>query len=336
MAPPTTPAQSRRTKPRKKQSASVLATAEAALAVYVRIVYPFLNVFSIMAAAAAASYVSQLSLAPVYGDIPSSLFHARNSELIFALVWLVRVSAAALGVGALPFLSLRPALIPVLVLYTPAILTTVFRFSTEWGAINGPVFTEAATFYPVLVLSVFAATRRNGVIGITVATALAFAVYKLVLDGFIKPQLPAYIGSNIALTRCGLTHVVGAVFAVLQPSWLLLGAFPALFHSMTVNPMCVFTPALNETLAPWNHTIIARRESVTGYVSVLDNTEAGYRVMRCDHSLLGGEWQKAPKGLEHLARGGFKEPIYAVFVLLEAVRLVEPGPKNPNPRALTM
>ena len=79
-----------------------------------------------------------------------------------------------------------------------------------------------------------------------------------------------------------------------------------------------------------------RRESVTGYVSVLDNTEAGYRVMRCDHSLLGGEWQKAPKGLEHLARGGFKEPIYAVFVLLEAVRLVEPGPKNPNPRALTM
>lgn len=100
--------------------------------------------------------------------------------------------------------------------------------------------------------------------------------------------------------------------------------------------MCVLTPALNETLAPWNHTLIARRESVTGYVSILDNFEAGYRVMRCDHSLLGGEWQAPPKGLEHLDRGVFKEPIYAVFVILEAVRLVVPAPKNPNPKALAM
>jgi len=32
----------------------------------------------------------------------------------------------------------------------------------------------------------------------------------------------------------------------------------------------------------------------------------------------------------------FKEPIYAIFVIMEAVRLVNPPPKNPNPRALAI
>jgi hypothetical protein len=51
-------------------------------------------------------------------------------------------------------------------------------------------------------------------------------------------------------------------------------------------------------------------------VSVVVSVERGFRVMRCDHSLLGGEW---------VVIQGKKaaEPIYGVFVMLEAVRLVE-------------
>lgn len=42
--------------------------------------------------------------------------------------------------------------------------------------------------------------------------------------------------------------------------------------------------------------------------------------MRCDHSLLGGEWTKTPANYNPRLR----DPIYAVFAMLEAVRLVEP------------
>ena len=52
--------------------------------------------------------------------------------------------------------------------------------------------------------------------------------------------------------------------------------------------------------------------------------------MRCDHSLLGGEWVpgvgKWPGGKGNEGgRGVVGEPVYSVFIMLEAVRLVRPG-----------
>ncbi|KAI4109107.1 MAG: hypothetical protein LQ339_001913 [Xanthoria mediterranea] len=83
---------------------------------------------------------------------------------------------------------------------------------------------------------------------------------------------------------------------------------------------------LNSTLHHLGYSLIARQESYTGYISVLDNNKDGFRVMRCDHSLLGGEWFPQP-GYESQLR----EPVYAIFVMLEAVRLVQlvddPGTK---------
>ncbi|KAL8808820.1 MAG: hypothetical protein Q9200_003986 [Gallowayella weberi] len=76
---------------------------------------------------------------------------------------------------------------------------------------------------------------------------------------------------------------------------------------------------LNGTLQNFGYSLMARQQSNTGYISVLDNVKDGFRVMRCDHSLLGGEWLQQP-GHEHQLR----EPVYAVFVMLEAVRLVQP------------
>jgi hypothetical protein len=64
-------------------------------------------------------------------------------------------------------------------------------------------------------------------------------------------------------------------------------------------------------------SLIARQESLTGYISVIESKERGFRVMRCDHSLLGGEWLKST------TKTNVREPIYGVFVMLEAVRLVE-------------
>jgi spermidine synthase len=49
--------------------------------------------------------------------------------------------------------------------------------------------------------------------------------------------------------------------------------------------------------------------------------------MRCDHSLLGGDWTTPPpKG----RKPRVKEPIFAIFTMLEAIRLVEPDPGKPR------
>ena len=91
------------------------------------------------------------------------------------------------------------------------------------------------------------------------------------------------------------------------------------------------TAALNETLHSQGWSMVDRWESVTGYVSVLDNHNDGYRVMRCDHSLLGGEWTKFGKVV-------VGEPIYSVFAQLEAVRLIEVPEKvaDKDAKALNM
>ena len=281
--------------------------------------------------AAAGSFVSQLTLSPVYGEIPSALHHDRIVAGVFAAAWLLR-----------PVLRRAPmrlsAAIPVLVLYAPGLLHYLFGYSGSWGPVRGPVISEMLTYYPVLLLSVFAAAEAGSSAGLPDAVAAGaalgvFATAKAAVPGLLR----SYVGASWALTRCGLHHVLGGAYAALSPSLLLATAAVAVAHSALENPLCgALTPAFAATLARSNHTLVARHESVTGYISVLDNFEAGYRVLRCDHSLLGGEWQHAPPGLAHMQREGFKEPIYAVFVIMEAVRLVQPAPARVPPRALAM
>lgn len=80
------------------------------------------------------------------------------------------------------------------------------------------------------------------------------------------------------------------------------------------------TAQLNRVLRSEGYEIIDRQESITGYLSVIDNLKDGYRVLRCDHSLLGGEWTRHQDSHSRV----LNEPIYAIFVILEAVRLIEP------------
>lgn len=62
-------------------------------------------------------------------------------------------------------------------------------------------------------------------------------------------------------------------------------------------------------------TVVERAEGSLGYVSVVESVEKRIRILRCDHSILGGEWISAAPSI-------VVDPIYAVFVMLEAVRLV--------------
>ncbi|KAL9610838.1 MAG: hypothetical protein Q9167_004478 [Letrouitia subvulpina] len=132
---------------------------------------------------------------------------------------------------------------------------------------------------------------------------------------------------STTISRVGLQHLIALLYAILFPSKYLLLCLLPLAHSAFYNihlPVLYQTSHLNATLQAHGFSLVARRESLTGYISVLDNLRDGFRVMRCDHSLLGGEWLfSAPNSF------GIREPIYAVFVMLEAARLIQPSFPHP-------
>ncbi|EQK98301.1 spermine/spermidine synthase [Ophiocordyceps sinensis CO18] len=110
------------------------------------------------------------------------------------------------------------------------------------------------------------------------------------------------MGRAVVYTRLSLELALGVLYAASSPSKLLAYAVPPLLHTLSMMS------------DGW--LLLDRRESVTGYVSVLQSLQDGFRVMRCDHSLLGGDWIDK-------RQAKLPEPIYGVFVMLEAVRLAE-------------
>lgn len=286
----------------------------------------------LLSAVAVGSYASQLTLGPVYGDIPTSLHHSKICAAIFAVVWGSK--------AVFRRIIQRPLwLLPILAFYVPAIQRYLFQYSEKWGAEFGPIYTEALSFYPTLFLAVLGASYLVEMPSIAldiIPGVLSYGLFKTVRD-----QLPGFlahkIGSSWIFTRCGLSNLAAGLYGLLSPAALFL-AIPGMIHSGLYNPGCTETAGiryLNATLAPQNYTVLARAESLTGYVSVMENSFEKYRVMRCDHSLLGGEWLAPPPGFEHL-NSGQKETIYPVFVMLEAVRLIRPGPAARKPKALMM
>ncbi|KAF2124314.1 hypothetical protein P153DRAFT_371166 [Dothidotthia symphoricarpi CBS 119687] len=291
---------------------------------------------ALLVIAGIASPVSQLNLSPVYGSIPASLHHkwATTFTVIAALV-----NRRALR----RYISTRNAVyIAVIAFWTPVIQCLLFPHSSTLSIEYGPLVIESLTYFPLLFLSVYAAgglldsidpSRFNlppalGELAIPAASYFTVSsVAKLA-----GATLPGVIGSRVYLTRIGLQTLIASASALLTPSLTILLAVPALLHTLTLNPHSPSSYALqraNATLsATQNYTVLARQESITGYVSVLENSaDNAFRLLRCDHSLLGGEWLVTPSAYSKGQRQ--QETIFAVFVLLEAVRLVEPPTSMP-------
>ncbi|MCJ1388689.1 hypothetical protein MMC18_001538 [Xylographa bjoerkii] len=281
---------------------------------------------------AAYSTISQLCLSPVYGSIPPTLHHSR--------VTMAAVFAAWLGKSAMgTYIPKSIAnILPIFAFMVPSIQFFLFQYSGTMGPVYGPLVTELVTYFPLAALSMYGAAlaiekvdlsrfgHRVQTSGPAIATYFAFTATERLTENYIRQN----VGSGLIFTRSGLQFVAATFYALLLPSRAIVFAVLPILHSASVNvhvPLDHTTSVLNDTLHMHNYSLVARQESLTGYISVLDNLQDNFRVMRCDHSLLGGEWTFSSKYESRV-----KEPIYSVFTLLEAVRLVETesGKKQPG------
>ncbi|KAI8687331.1 hypothetical protein NCS56_00305600 [Fusarium sp. Ph1] len=277
------------------------------------------------------SSVSQLNLSPVYGSIPSAVTHAP-------------VIMAGCFVGWAGNLFLRNVLplptaqlLPVIALNVPAIQYLAGGFSDRLGCWWGPLVTEALTLFPLAVFSAACVADQLEDANLSMLPSFvaeaapgigSWAFFRLA-ERIANEKLQGLIGSAFWFTRVGLELVLAGIYAVFSPSKYLVLAIPALLHTAVLNthvmtPMA--TASLNSTLAAQNWTLLERKESLTGYISILENLGQGFRVMRCDHSLLGGEWVR-------IQGQKVSEPIYGVFVMLEAVRLIQRETPLPDAEA---
>lgn len=224
--------------------------------------------------------------------------------------------------------------LPVFAFYLPTIQFFLFQHSEWLGSLYGPLVTELLTYYPLLALSVSSAAAFLEDADLSqfgekfAEHAPFFGSYALfnTAEKALSSLIPQYIGSNILLSSSSLQAIAAALYSAAFPSkWISL-ALPSLLFSAMYNvhvPLAGTTAALNSTLHPYGYAILDRQDSLTGHISVLENIKDEFRVMRCDHSLLGGEWLKSTNRPQKV-----KEPIYAVFAMLEAVRLIEGESKD--------
>ncbi|KAI0386381.1 S-adenosyl-L-methionine-dependent methyltransferase [Hypomontagnella monticulosa] len=286
---------------------------------------------ALIALMAVFANVSLLTLSPVYGQIAATRLHQR-------VVW------TALFAGWGGNLALRRVLpvktlmlLPLVAAYIPMAQYFLLQASETFGANIGPAITESLTLFPLVTLStacvadILEGADLSGLpksIAGSVPGLGAYALFKFIELDSMK-QMVTQIGKSVLQTRVGLELVLASTYSIMARSKLLIWAIPAVLHAAFYNthlmtPMA--TSSLNSTLHISGWSLMDRWESTTGYISVLNNHKDGFRVMRCDHSLLGGEWTKFERKI-------VAEPIYSVFTQLEAVRLVQIPNKAPDNEA---
>ena len=285
---------------------------------------------AILTIAGIASPVSQLNLSPVFGSIPASLHHKRTLTL-------TAIAALMSRRGLRGYVSANIAkYVAVVAFWTPVIQALLFPHSAKLGTEYGPLLIESLTYSPLLFLSMYAAMGLLESLDLgqfnlppSVGEVIMPMASYLTVSSVAKlsgERLPGLIGTSIIFTRVGLQLLLSSLSIIFSPSKVAVLALPAILHTLWINPHLATEHGLqlaNSTLqSSQNFSILARHESITGYVSVLENSaDSAYRLLRCDHSLLGGEWLVTPTAYERGQR--LPETVFTVFVLLEAVRLIE-------------
>ena len=283
-----------------------------------------ITAIGLLALAVVSASASQLALSPTYGSIPAKIYHGWLATTASVLAVLAQVYYRSYLIARW---QLWTPYIPIIALLSPILQSFLFRQSALMGPSLGPLVTEICTFVPLQLSSILGAIVGLSTVQATYSErtttiiALVVAFVGFVIQSFMWDLILRNIGTTFVLSRFGLQYVIAALYAMLLPSKRVAIAIVLLLYPLSQNthlPLGHTTAMLNQTLHEQGFSLIARQESLTGYISVLENKKEGFRAMRCDHSLLGGEW--IDQHGSSLSRLG--EPIYSCFVMLEAVRLV--------------
>jgi hypothetical protein len=295
---------------------------------------------TLLTLAACYCNASQMALSPVYGGIPANMLHSKGVMSACFLGWSLNLYVRRL-------LPIKPKLLlPILATYVPVMQFFLFKASGWLGARYGPIITEALTVLPLVFLSVGCtatvlddlemgmASKKMQWLSDAMPGITSFSLFKSV-EYFAGNYLSSTVGETVLQTRIGMQFLLAGLYALFAPSKMLMFTIPAIIHTAIFNTHVALpyaTASLNSTMSKNGWSLLERHESITGYMSVIESAKDGFRVMRCDHSLLGGEWLARFKG------NVLAEPIYGVFVMLEAVRLIEvPQPiVDKNAKALVM
>ncbi|RKF82422.1 putative spermine spermidine synthase family protein [Golovinomyces cichoracearum] len=290
----------------------------------IRQVWILLQVVALYSLAATSSNISILSLSPVYGTFPSTIWHKEGIWVSCFLGW-------SLNRLFQRYLAVNPRyLLPLVAAYIPMMTFFLIRLSSLLGAGYGPLVTKALTLYPLLVLTIAVAANLLDEIDLKwrwipswisdslpgIFSFLCFQTMELFTEGELRKS----IGTSFFKTRLGIQIALAGIYSVLAPSKLLICILPAVLHTALFNihvQSSHATDLLSSSLVNSGWTLLERKESITGYISVIESHEKEFRALRCDHSLLGGEWLMTANTQQ------VAEPIYSVFVMLEAVRLVD-------------
>lgn len=223
--------------------------------------------------------------------------------------------------------------------WIPVVQTMLLHYSAYLGVNIGPLINGFVSCHSILILSAYATaealdsdhsfTVLQSITRHGIASVLILLAYVL-LQTNLRPLVNGILSNVPNLTPVPLQMGVAAGYSLLLPSKMLL-AIPAIAHTLYANPH-FRTSLTRDLLEAQNWTLVDRQWSNTGYISVLDSSELQYRLMRADHSLLGGEWLLTTDRKE---REGWlvPEPVYAVFSMLESVRLLRLSPEIPDSQA---
>ena len=314
-----------------------------------------LKILATLFLAAISAESSKLSLTPVYGSIPprTSLDWLRG-DLEFDPRYMATVISVALAKMYLSNHALGSSRVFAIWGFSiPSIQSGLYSFSGKLGPIWGPRSTYLLTSVPLSCLSllhllnliaevfplkIFAertATRStkdfcSNALGTLLLTSTLYHILSQ-LQVYFETRLPTLmmlrLDTHAIFSRFGLQAITALMYASFAASLKHFKIFFAtilpLFHIVFICPhlrLPYNTNILNSTIQAQGFSLVARQESLTGYISVLDNVNQEYRVMRCDHSLLGGEYLRKPKGSR------YNEPVYTIFLTLEAVRLLQIKP----------
>ena len=284
---------------------------------------------------AASRELTSICLAPIYGSLNAQHPLKWVPDIITLLTLhliVIMTNLTSYQIDLDVHVDKLSSMITVLGSSQATFLSYASQLSTKLGPQSGPVLARllSSFFLPLAVVPFTLLAWHEQTYAPHVGKrywrasqlVMIYVVYGLffVIEHFLQWLLYRYQSTLFAFGSYGMQALLSAAFAMcsrrlwLPTSILFIFALSSVHIQLRPN-----IPRLNTYLAVEGYSVIDRQESITGYISVLDNLKAGFRVLRCDHSLLGGEWIRYPEGVSPRLR----EPIYAIFVTLEAVRLAQ-------------